>query len=389
MSAPRHDPDQHRGAARVAMVGAGQLARMTHQAAVDLDVELRVLATSPDEPAVLAGAPHRFGGPGDWEALSAFVAGADVVTFDHELVPPSLLRRLEELCVPVRPAPDALVFAQDKLHARRALGEAGYPVPAFAPVEGRDDVLGFAAGHGWPVVLKARRGGYDGRGVTVLAAAAEVPGDLGTDGDGGPAWLVEAHLDLAAELAVLVARRPSGDAVAYPVVQTTQVAGICRHLVSPPELPPATLRRAEELALEVVETIGATGVCAVELFVTSAGAVLVNEVALRPHNSGHATIEANLTSQFHQHLRAVLDWPLGPTDLVAPAAAMVNLITPDASVHPAANLPAALAVPGARVHLYAKASRPGRKVGHVSALGPSATEALALASEAAAILLAR
>ncbi|MHB8505744.1 MAG: 5-(carboxyamino)imidazole ribonucleotide synthase [Acidimicrobiales bacterium] len=372
------------------MVGAGQLARMTHQAAVDLDVELVVLAESERDPAVLAGAPHRLAAPADADALVAAATGVEVVTFDHELVPPPALQALEAAGHALRPGPAALAFAQDKLHARLSLAALGFPVPAFAPVGGPDEVEAFAGAHGWPVVMKARSGGYDGRGVLVVDGPDAMPALRWSSG-----WVAEEHLDLEAELAVVVARRPSGEAVTYPVVQTTQVDGICRHLVVPVLLGAnaggarhvgAT---AEELATAVASAIDAVGICAVELFVPTDGRLLVNEVALRPHNSGHATIEACVTSQFENHLRAVLHWPLGATDLVAPAAAMVNVITPAAEVDPAANLPDALGVGGAHVHLYAKASRPGRKVGHVTALGDSPEAALATAQAAADILLRR
>ena len=358
------------------MVGGGQLARMTHQAAVDLDVELLVLATTPDEPAVLAGAPYRLGSHTDPDALAALAEEAPVVTFDHELVPNPLLRSLEAAGHVLRPGAAALAYAQDKLHARSAMAAAGLPVPAFAEVASGAEVAEFAEEHGWPVVCKARSGGYDGRGVVVAGGPADLP-------DLSAGWLVEEHVELRGELAVLVARRPSGGSVTYPVVATTQVDGICTQLVGPVEHPDATA-----LAARVVERIGAVGICAVELFVGDGGRLLVNEVALRPHNSGHATIEGNRTSQFHNHLRAVLDWPLGPTDAVA-ASAMVNLIAPDALTDPADRLPEALAVPGAQVHLYAKPPRPGRKVGHVTALGATVDEALATASEAADILLMR
>ena len=374
------------------MIGAGQLARMTQQAAVDLDVELVVIARTDRDPAVLAGAAHSFAPPGDTDGVVAATAGADVVTFDHELVPRATLEALEAAGRVLRPSPSALAFAQDKGYARESLDSLGFPVPAFAPAGGPADLAAFAEVHGWPVVLKARSGGYDGRGVIVVdgqRAAGGIPWAGG--------WLAEEHLELAAELAVLVARRPSGEAVTYPVMRTTQVDGICTHLVVSADGAASQARAAqcrvgdsraaEELAGAVVAAIGAVGVCAVELFVAADGRLLVNEVALRPHNSGHATIEACATSQFENHLRAVLDWPLGATGLVAPAAAMVNVITPGADIDPAANLPDALAVPGARVHLYAKASRPGRKVGHVTVLGDSPGAALAKAQAAVDILL--
>ncbi len=375
------------------MIGGGQLARMTQQAAVDLDVELVVIARTDRDPAVLAGAAYRLAPPEDADGVVGATAGVDVVTFDHELVPGATLEALEAAGRVLRPAPPALAFAQDKGYARESLGSLGFPVPAFAPLGGPADLAAFAEVHGWPVVIKARSGGYDGRGVVVVDGqrqAGDIPWAAG--------WLAEEHLELAGELAVLVARRPSGEAATYPVVRTTQVDGICTHLVVPAGGGAAQggagesrvvgdSRAAEELAGAVVAAIGAVGICAVELFVAADGRLLVNEVALRPHNSGHATIEACVTSQFENHLRAVLDWPLGATDLVVPAAAMVNVIPPGAGVAPAANLSDALAVPGARVHLYAKASRPGRKVGHVTVLGDSAEAALARAQVAVDILL--
>jgi 5-(carboxyamino)imidazole ribonucleotide synthase len=378
---------QRRGAARVAMIGAGQLARMTQQAAVDLDIDLIVLAASVEDPAVLAGAAYLLGDHTDLAALVAAAQAAELVTFDHELVPPALLAELEQRGYVLRPGRRALAAAQDKLAARRLLAATGYPVPAFEEVAGAAAVGAFAQAHGWPVVLKARSGGYDGRGVLVLDSPAAIPSDIhwGTPDD--PAWLVEEYVELVAELAVLVARRPSGASVTYPVVATTQVDGICRYLVAPAGVAPAVAAEAQRLARSLADDLDATGICAVELFVGPGDRLLVNELALRPHNSGHATIEANLTSQFHQHLRAVLDWPLGPTDLVAPAAAMVNLIAPSAALDVAASLPAALAVPGAQVHLYAKGPRAGRKIGHVTALGSTTADALATAAAGADALL--
>lgn len=374
----------HNFAGRVAMIGGGQLARMTQQAAVDLDVQLTVLAAGPDEPAVLAGAPWLSGRHTDLEALTSAAGAAPVLTFDHELVPPELLARLEAGGCVLRPSAKALSYAQDKLAARRRFRELGLPVPAFAPIHAPADVDAFGAEFGWPVVLKARSGGYDGRGVLVVDGAGAIPSDLEWGDPDDPTWLAEEHVELEAELAVVVARRPSGSRVTYPPVRTTQEDGICRWLVSPV---PGLGGEAADLAEAVADAVDAVGICAVELFVRPGGALLVNEIALRPHNSGHASIEANVTSQFHQHLRAVLDWPLGATDLVAPAAAMVNVITPSAGVDLAANLPHALAVPDAHVHLYAKSSRPGRKVGHVTVLGADVEQALASAAEAAARLL--
>jgi 5-(carboxyamino)imidazole ribonucleotide synthase len=382
---PRQGP---LAAARVAMIGAGQLARMTHQAAIDLDIELVVLAGSADEPAVLAGAPYLLGPYSDLGALTAAAEAAGgpgvlgapgVVTFDHELVPRRLLRQLEEQGYALRPGSGA----------RRQLSERGYPVPAFAEIQSRRDIVAFGAAHGWPLVLKARSGGYDGRGVFVVDGPGDVPDGLDSGTADEPGWLVEEHIDLQAELAVLVGRRPSGDSVVYPVVATTQIDGICHWLVTPAEVEPELAGHAQRLARALADDIGAVGICAVEFFVGPGGRLVINELALRPHNSGHASIEANVTSQFHQHLRAVLDWPLGATDLVAPAAAMVNLIAPDANLMISRNLPQALEVEGVHVHLYGKSPRPGRKIGHVTALGRHGEAALGAATAAADLLLGR
>lgn len=363
---------------RVGMVGGGQLARMTHRAAIDLGVHLEVLAARPDDPAVLAGAPHRIGDHGDLDALLALAGEVDVVTLDHELVPNPHLTELERRGHRVRPAAAAVHLAQDKLHARGELSRRGFPVPAFRGVASGDDVGTFADGHGWPVVVKARSGGYDGRGVWMVH---DRPGADEVLAHGG-AYLVEARVPIATELAVVTARRPGGERVTYPVVETIQKDGICNELVMPARIPPALADAARELGGQVVQAVDAVGIVAVELFVTDDGELVVNELALRPHNSGHATIEACATSQFANHLRAVLDWPLGDPAMLAPAAAMVNVLGPGDGSDVAGRLPGALAVAGARVHLYRKAARPGRKIGHVTVLADTPDQALATARTA-------
>ena len=369
---------------RVGIVGAGQLARMMHRAAIDLGIEVLVLAEGPGEAAVRGGAAHHVGSPERLDDLLALARACDVVTLDHEGVPSAHLRALEAEGVALRPGSGASLAAQDKLHARRLLGdELGLPVPAFTAVDGPRDVEAFAAVHGWPVVLKARTGGYDGRGVRIVGGPEEAAAVLG----GGGSWLAEACVPLDLEVAALVARRPSGEAVAYPVCETVQADGMCRELLVPGALTPELAARATALALRVAEAIDAVGILAVELFV-SRGELLVNELALRPHNSGHWTIEGAVTSQFENHLRAVLDLPLGDPGALAPAVAMVNVVGPPGGGDPAERLPAALAVRGAHVHLYGKPARPGRKLGHVTALGVTAAAALATAREAAGELMA-
>lgn len=368
------------------MVGAGQLARMTHQAAVDLDVDLVVLAASLDDSAVLGGAPYLLGSWSSQADLEALADGADVVTFDHELVPGSHLGQLQKLGHRLRPAPLALSLAQDKLKARTVLSELGFPVPAFARVASLVEVAEFAETHGWPVVVKDVTGGYDGRGVHVVESLDQAAALFNRGSEEIRLWLAEEHVVVESELAVLIARNDSCEVALYPPVGTVQEGGICRYLLMPASLPAPLVEQACQLAKSIAESIDATGILAVEMFLDVKGQLLVNELALRPHNSGHVTIEACQTSQFHQHLRAVLDWPLGATTLRSPAAT-VNLIAASDISDPRAKLPRALSIPGANVHLYGKAPRRGRKLGHVTVLAASTEQALATAQEAAALLM--
>jgi len=366
---------------RVGMVGAGQLARMTQRAAIDLGVHLTVLANRADEPAVTAGALHRLGAADDPEALRALAAAVDVVTLDHELVDTATLVAIEAQGIPVRPSPRALRVAQDKLVARETFASLGLPGPAHVIASDVDGVDELAAVHGWPLIAKARTGGYDGRGVEVVADREALDAVLARGGE----WIVEQRIPIALELAVLVARRPGGESVVYPVVETLQRDGICHEIVMPARVDADIAERAIAIARTVADGIDAVGVLAVEQFVTPDGEVLVNEIAVRPHNSGHATIEGCATSQFTNHLRAVLDWPLGPTTMLAGCAVTVNVLGIDSS-DVAARVPDALAIEGARVHLYGKESRPGRKIGHVTVLGQDIDVALVAARRAAEAL---
>jgi 5-(carboxyamino)imidazole ribonucleotide synthase len=373
------------------MVGAGQLARMSHQAAIALGQSLRVLATSPGDPAAVVCADVRLGAADDLAALRDLARGADAITFDHEGVPAELLRTLVAEGVAVRPGPDALVHAQDKLVMRRALaGLAGLPqigMPQYAEVRDPADVESLAARTGWPVVLKAVRGGYDGRGVWILDRPdPELVAELLA---AGTPLMVERAVPMRRELAVQVARSPYGQAAAWPVVETVQRDGQCVEVLAPaPRLDPATAAAAQRLALRIAELLDVTGLLAVELFDTdgTAEGLVVNELAMRPHNSGHWTIEGARTSQFEQHLRAVLDYPLGATEPTAPAVVMANVL--------GAPAPVAVSVderlhhlfarfPDVKVHLYGKAERPARKVGHVTALGDDPDEVRARAVLAA------
>jgi 5-(carboxyamino)imidazole ribonucleotide synthase len=373
------------------MVGAGQLARMTHPAAIALGSSLRVLAAAPEDPAALVCADVVPGTPDDLDALRALARGASAVTFDHEGVPTALLRTLVAEGVAVQPSPEALVHAQDKLVMRRALaGLPGLPrigMPQYVEVTDAADVERLAARTGWPVVLKAVRGGYDGRGVWLLDGPdpALVTRLLAA----GTPLMAEQAVVMRRELAVQVARSPQGQAAAWPVVETVQRDGQCVEVLAPaPELAPRTVAAAQQLALRIAAHLGVVGLLAVELFDTdgTADGLIVNELAMRPHNSGHWTIEGARTSQFEQHLRAVLDYPLGATEPTAPVVVMANVLgaatPPSTSVDE--RLHHALArFPDVKVHLYGKAERPARKVGHVTALGSRLDEVRARAVLAA------
>jgi 5-(carboxyamino)imidazole ribonucleotide synthase len=313
-----------RGVPVVGMVGAGQLARMTAAAAIGLGVGFRVLAGSAADSAAQVTAGTRLGAYRSLADLRDFAAGCDVVTFDHEHVPGEHLAALERAGVPARPAAAALRFTQDKRAMRERLAGLGVDCPRVAPVSGIAEVEAFAAGT-WPVVLKAVSGGYDGKGVWVCGSAAEARTVL----THGLRLIAEEYVAFERELAVLAARSPYGQGAVYPVVQTVQRDGICREVIAPaPGLPPGQAAQATELALRIAAELGVTGLLAVEMFETSRG-LLVNELAMRPHNCGHWTIEGARTSQFEQHLRAVLDLPLGSPALAAPVTVMANVLGGD------------------------------------------------------------
>ncbi len=364
----------------VAMAGAGQLAQMTQQAAISLGIELRILAGAETESAVLAGARALIGDD-TAENLRALADGAAVLTFDHEGFDPDLLAQLKAEGLHMAPSPEAVLYAQDKQYAREKLSDR-FPLPPFALAESIEDVDSFAVEHGWPVVAKTPRGGYDGGGVFVLddrEAAADLAGKV--DGT----LILEPLIAIRREFAVLAARSTAGEIAIYPVVETIQKNAICHETLVPAALPPEVQAEATEIARRLVEEIDATGIVAVEFFLTDDG-ILINELALRPHNSGHWTIEGSVTSQFEQHLRAVLGWPLGSTELRAPAVALVNILGPENGVDPLERVPDLIADPYVRLHLYAKGYRPGRKLGHATVLGPDLDTARKKTTQVRALL---
>jgi 5-(carboxyamino)imidazole ribonucleotide synthase len=393
--------DERTGLPVVGMVGAGQLARMTHQAAIPLGQSLRILADSPDDGAALVAADVVVGDYRSLADLRAFAAGCDVVTFDHEHVPNDHIAALAADGVSVQPGADALRFAQDKAAMRTTLAAMGVPVPRWVDLTLPDDpaaaLAEFGAEVGWPLVLKATRGGYDGKGVWVLDSLDDARELLAS----GTPLLAEEKVPIARELAAVVARSPFGQGAAWCVVETVQRDGICVEVIAPaPGLSDDRADEAQQLALRIAAELGVTGVLAVELFETAgvgrsadgySGSLLVNELAMRPHNSGHWTIEGARTSQFEQHLRAVLDYPLGTTTLTAPVVVMANLLGGPDDVVPKSideRVHHCMARwPDVKIHLYGKGLRPGRKIGHVTALGDDLTAVRDRAQAAADYLM--
>ncbi|WP_440130446.1 5-(carboxyamino)imidazole ribonucleotide synthase [Agrococcus jejuensis] len=367
----------------VGVVGGGQLARMMIPPAVALGVELRVLAESEGMAAALAATA--VGDYRDAATVLAFAKDVDVVTFDHEHVPQEVLQQLVDAGVAVHPGPHALRFAQDKRQMRRRMAELGVAQPDWAPIDAADELQAFLDDHGGAAIVKTATGGYDGKGVRVVRAVDDVADWLQGAADGGPQLLAEELVAFRRELAQQVARRPSGQIVAWPLAQTVQRDGICAEVVVPAPHAGRLGAVAEDMAVRIAEGLDVTGALAVELFETEDGRLLVNELAMRPHNSGHWSIDGSITSQFEQHLRAVLDLPLGSSAMLAPAAVMINVIGGPAEGRMEARYAQALAAqPSAKVHSYGKTARPGRKVGHVTVVGEELDEVAYEARAAAA-----
>ncbi|AZS44615.1 N5-carboxyaminoimidazole ribonucleotide synthase [Microbacterium oleivorans] len=373
-------------ALQVGIVGGGQLARMMIAPAVELGIGIRVLAEQSGMSAQLAAS--QVGDYHDLDTVLAFAKDVDVITFDHEHVPQDVLRGLVAAGVAVHPGPDALTFAQDKLRMRARLAELGLPQPEWAAVADAAALDAFISDHGGRAVVKTPRGGYDGKGVRVVVAAAEAAEWFDGLGE-GEELLAEELVAFDRELAQQIARRPSGDFVIYPVVETVQQDGVCAEAIAPA---PHSAGRLADVAAEIGEAIATgldvTGMLAVELFQTGDGRLLVNELAMRPHNSGHWTQDGAITSQFEQHLRAVLDLPLGDTALRARHAVMVNILGGPREGALADRMPDALAAhPAAKIHTYGKDPRPGRKVGHVNVADDDLDTAVYEARAAAAFFL--
>ncbi|MEY4319089.1 MAG: hypothetical protein RL378_193 [Actinomycetota bacterium] len=359
----------------IGVIGGGQLARMMIGPAIELGVELRVLAETND-----SSARDRATTVGDFRDLDTvltFARGVDVITFDHEHVPSDIIVALEKAGVAVRPGSAPLAVAQDKIVMRNILQELGHPLPVWRVAETTADVKGFLDTNGGRIIAKVPRGGYDGKGVAVVTDAAQIAEWL----DRGPV-LMEEMVDFSRELAQLVARRPSGETSVWPAVETTQANGVCAEVILPaPTDDSRIVEVAAELGRQIAIDLNVNGVLAVELFETTDGRLLVNELAMRPHNSGHVTIEGSVTSQFEQHLRAICDMPLGSTKSLHPWAVMVNVFGSmdleryNRMAHSS----------DVKLHNYGKEPRVGRKVGHVTATGTDVTDTMSRARAVAEI----
>lgn len=355
-------------------------------AATELGLTLRVLVESADAAAALPAHETVVGQPSDADAVARLLAEPRpmALTWEHEHIPESLFEAAAAVGVPARPGLDALVFAQDKIAMRGRMESIGLPNPDWARVEDAASVTAFLDAHGGQAVLKTARGGYDGKGVRVIADAADAADWIARRAAGGPDLLVEQKVAFTRELAVLVARRPSGDVAVWPVVESIQRDGVCSEVIAPaPALDAALEMRAREIGAQVATELGVVGVLAVEMF-EARGKLVINELAMRPHNSGHWTMDGSVTSQFEQHLRAVADLPLGDTSPRSAWTVMANVLGGARQ-----ELPSALADivdPGAKIHLYGKAVRPGRKVGHVNVSGTHRQQVYDRAVAAAAIV---
>ncbi|MEW2632723.1 5-(carboxyamino)imidazole ribonucleotide synthase [Streptomyces sp. NPDC048389] len=372
----------------VGMVGGGQLARMTHEAGIPLGLKFKLLSDTPQDSAAQVVSDVVVGDYRDLDTLVEFARGCDVITFDHEHVPYEHLRALEAQGITVRPGPEALVHAQDKGVMRTRLMEIGVPCPRHRIVADPADVTAFAAEvGGFPVILKTVQGGYDGKGVWFVRTEEDAAAPF----KAGVPVLAEEKVDFRRELAANVVRSPHGQAVAYPVVESQQVDGVCDTVIAPaPDLDPELAGQAQELALRIAKELGVVGHLAVELFETvdadGTGRILVNELAMRPHNSGHWTQDGAVTSQFANHVRAVLDLPLGDPRPRAGWTVMCNVLGGDYPDMYAAYLHCMARDPQLKIHMYGKDVKPGRKVGHVNAYGDDLADALERARHAAGYL---
>jgi 5-(carboxyamino)imidazole ribonucleotide synthase len=378
---------RQRSGPRLGIVGGGQLAQMTAFAAIRLGCDIAIIERSGLAPALRLASARTIGDWDDPEGLVAFARDVDLLTLENEFVNAEALAAVEEAGVTVFPSARTMSLVQDKFVQKSTFAAAGLPVPRFAAVQSRDDVRAVAGEFGWPLLLKARRHAYDGKGNATIQTAEALAAGWDALNGGRNALYVEEFCPFVAELAVIITRSARGEVVAYPVVRSIQRNHVCNEVLAPAEISADVAARTLAIGRSAVESVGGVGSFGIEFFLKEDGTVLINEIAPRVHNTGHYTIEACECSQFENHVRAVLGWPLGSPRMVAPCAVMVNLLGDRTAAGRPAGLAKALEVPGAHVHLYGKtASGTGRKMGHVTALGQSLAQARETASRAAAAI---
>ena len=370
---------------RLGIIGGGQLARMTAMAALPLGCEVIVLEKNPHSPAARLSPDSMTGDWDDPATLLKFAERCDVITLENEFVDAVALGVLERAGHRVFPGAACIGVAQDKLRQKQALEAAGLAVPQFRAVASPEEMVSAADELGWPLVLKTRRNGYDGKGNFTVRSAAEAETGWQRLGGGKNDLMVEAFRHFSQELAVIVTRGRGGETVVYPVVETVQRDHVCHVVNAPAPVPAEVAARATDMARRAVAAVEGVGSFGVELFLSADGGLAINELAPRVHNSGHYTLEACECSQFENHVRAVLGWPLGNPRMVAPAAVMVNLLARAKGSGRPQGLANALRQGGTHIHLYGKLTAgPGRKMGHVTGLGPSLEAAREIAGRAAA-----
>ena len=367
------------------ILGGGQLARMTAYAAFRLGMRVHVMEKFAGSPAGEIAHREVVGDPSDHALLVEFASECDVVTLESEFINEEHLARIEHAGSILYPKSLSVAKIQDKLVQKRALRGAGIPVAPFDAIASHADAEAFGDRHGYPFVLKARRNGYDGYGNATIAGPAEIEAGWNriTRGEEESALYGEAFVPFVREMAIMIARGRDGEVAVYPLVETVQRNHICHIVSAPAQVDEAVEQSAIECACRAVETIDGVGIFGIEFFLTTEGKVLINEMAPRPHNSGHYTIEGCVTSQFENHIRAVMGWPLGATDMRAPAVVMVNVLGRRSGTGTVADYPAVLQYPSAHLHIYGKEEeRAGRKMGHVTVLADTLEEALETAHAA-------
>jgi 5-(carboxyamino)imidazole ribonucleotide synthase len=371
----------------IGILGGGQLARMTAAAGYKLGLRIAILDPESDSPAQQAATVKVVASLDDVSGLENIARVSDLLTLENEFVNASLLEHIESLGVPIYPTSRTVALVQDKLFQKQALESSGIDVPAFTEVSSENDILQAGERLGWPLILKARRNGYDGRGNASIEGPNEIPLAWTKLGGENRSLMVEAFVRFRKELAVMVARSPKGEVVTYPLVETVQKDHICHIVKAPASVSTLVGERAAIMARRAVEAVDGVGIFGMEMFLLEDDGLLINEMAPRPHNSGHYTIEACITSQFENHLRAILGLPLGSPSMVLPAAAMVNLLADRNGVTSISGVEKALQTPGVNLHLYGKKlTRPSRKMGHITVIGKSLGEALERATEAASFI---